>query len=105
MPPALQLALPEEEDVTKVLNLEKREHGRLFYLWRDKIILVKGKDLLWRTAMGGLTTGSFISEYNIPGAKLECKFCSAPLETAEHLLLGAQASGFSGMRYHPQQGI
>ena len=79
--------LPEEEDVPIVLNLEEREHGRLFNLWRDGIISVKDKDLMWRTAMGGLKTGSFISKYNIPGAKLGCKFCPAPLETAEHLLL------------------
>ena len=45
------------------------------------------KDLMWRTAIGGLKTGSFIRRYNILGAELGCKFCSDPLETCQHLIL------------------
>ena len=42
---------------------------------------------MWRNAMCGLKTGSFMGKCIIPGAKLGHKFCSALLDTAEHLLL------------------
>ena len=45
------------------------------------------KDLMWRTAIGGVKTGSFIGRYNILGAELGCKFCQDPLETCQHLIL------------------
>ena len=37
--------------------------------------------------MCGLKTDLFMGKYIIPGAKLGHKFCSALLDTAEHLLL------------------
>ena len=79
--------LPEEEDVSIALELEKDNYGRLFALLKHGIPSVKDKDIMWHTAMGVLRTGSFIQRYNIPGAKLGCKFCSNPLETRHHLIL------------------
>ena len=78
--------LPEKEEVPIVLQLEKDKYGRLFALWKDGISAVNDKDLMWRTAMGGLKTGSFIRRYNVPGAKLGCKLCSGPLETCQHVI-------------------
>ncbi|KAF6018454.1 hypothetical protein EB796_016938 [Bugula neritina] len=42
--------------------------------------------------MGGLKTGEFVSQYNIPGAKLSCVFCDGcPVETVEHLFISCKA--------------
>ena len=67
---------PEEEEVSTciVLQLEKDNCSCLFALWTDVIPAVMSKDLMRRTAMGGLKTGSFIRRYNIPGAKLSVNF-------------------------------
>ena len=79
--------LPEEEDVPIVFDIHKDLFHRVFALWKDGILAVRDKDIMWRTALGGLKTGSFISRYKIPGANVGCEFCPAALETAEHLLL------------------
>ena len=60
---------------------------RFYAPWKDGILAVRDKDIMWRTALAGLKTGSFISGYKIPGANVGCSFCPATLETAEHLLL------------------
>ena len=88
--------LPEEEDVPLVFDIDKDCKSRLFALWKDGIVAVKDKDLMWRTAMGGLKTGSFIRRYNIPGANIGCKFCPETVETPDHLML--TCPGLSGYR-------
>ena len=56
----------------------------LFALWCDSRILVQEIEFLWRTALGGLKTGEFISKYRIPDTRVGCVFCDCVLETTEH---------------------
>ena len=78
--------LPEEEDVPLVFDIDKDHKSRVFAMWKDGIVAVKDNDLMWRTALGGLKTGSFMRPYNIPGANIGCKFCPETVETPDYLM-------------------
>ena len=75
--------LSEEEHTPIVFDIHKDLNSRVFALWKDGIIAMKDRDLMWCTAVGGLKTGSLIRRYNIKGA-IACKFCP---ETVEHMIL------------------
>ena len=60
------------------------DHGHVFARFKDGIVAVKDKDLIWRTAIGGLKIGAFICGYNIPGANISCEFCPETVVTPAH---------------------
>lgn len=66
-------------------DISDRDRKGIFDLWASPKIGARAKCLMWRTAMGGLKTGSFINKYNIPGMNVACQFCGHKLETTRHL--------------------
>ena len=52
------------------------EHYKALYaLWCDSRIPVREIDFLWRTALGGLKTGEFVSMYSIPDTAYAIVLC------------------------------
>lgn len=70
-----------------IIDIDDENAKRLFSLWRDGVVSVLDKSVMWRFAVGAMKTGDIISRYRIPGAKVGCVFCGAALETARPLLL------------------
>ena len=80
----------EQRDVeikleSSIVDIQSQTRDKLFKLWSEFGISATNKCFMWRLALGGLKTGSFIKKYNIPGTRCECVFCGHSIETPEHL--------------------